>query len=207
MAKKKDEFYFDAFIEHAETARRAASLLLEIMEDFDADAIDRALTRMHEIENAGDAVNHGITDALTSAFITPIEREDIALLSERLDAVTDHLEGVLHRIYFTNVREMRPSAVAMARKIVEACDAMQGLVRELPRFKRSKKLRKLVVAVNDVEEQCDGLYIESMRELHTTETDVLQVIAWRDVYTFLEITADSVEDVAETIQNVVMKNS
>ena len=207
MAKKKDEFYFDAFIEHAETARRAASLLLEIMEDFDADAIDRALTRMHEIENAGDAVNHEITDALTSAFITPIEREDIALLSERLDAVTDHLEGVLHRIYFTNVQSIRPSALEMTAKIVNACEEMHELVREFPQFKRNKSLREHIIAINTVEEEADHLFIESMRALHTTETDPIQVIAWRDVYTFLEYCADSCEHVAEMIDAIVMKNS
>ena len=208
MAKKKDEFYFDNFIECADISHKAAKLLVEIMENFDPTKIDEALAHMHEIENFGDDKNHEVSDALVTAFITPIEREDIALLSERLDAVTDHLEGVLHRIYFTNVQEIRPSALKMARKICEATESMCGLVRELPQFKRSKTLREQVVAINTIEGRCDELYIESMRELHTDpELDPLTVISWRDVYSFLEFTADSIEVVAETIENVVMKNS
>ncbi|QWT18053.1 DUF47 family protein [Collinsella sp. zg1085] len=208
MAKKKDEFYFNNFIACADVARRAAHLLVGCMENFDPEKIDLALAQMHEIENEGDECNHEISDALVSAFITPMEREDIALLSERLDSVTDHLEGVLHRIYFCNIQEIRASALKMAHKILEACDSMKLLVGELPEFKRSKKLREQVVTINTIEGQCDELYIESMRELHTDMSlDPLTVIAWRDVYTFLEITADSVEDVAETVENVVMKNS
>ena len=207
MAKKDDKFYFDNFAECADISHKAASLLLQIMENFDPANINECLDAMHEIENSGDEKNHEISDALVTAFITPIEREDIALLSERLDAVTDHLEGVLHRIYFTNVQQMRPSAVKMARKIVEATESLTKLVRELPQFKRSKTLREQVITINTMEGECDELYIESMRELHTGESDPLQVIAWRDVYMFLELCADSIEAVAETIENVVMKNS
>lgn len=207
MAKKKDEFYFENFIACADLAREAAQMLLDTMRDFDPAKIDEALEAMHKVENAGDSRNHGVRDALITAFITPIEREDIALLTERIDSVIDHLEGVLHRIYYTNVQEIRPSALKMAEKIVEACESLCELMRELPRFKRSKALREHVVKINDVEEECDDLYIESMRELHTSESDPMTVIAWRDVYTFLEVSADAVEGVAETVENVVMKNS
>ena len=207
MAKKKDEFYFENFIACADLAREAAQMLLDTMRDFDPAKIDEALEAMHKVENAGDSRNHEVRDALITAFITPIEREDIALLTERIDSVIDHLEGVLHRIYYTNVQEIRPSALKMAEKIVEACESLCELMRELPRFKRSKALREHVVKINDVEEECDDLYIESMRELHTSERDPMTVIAWRDVYTFLEVSADAVEGVAETVENVVMKNS
>lgn len=207
MGKKKDSFYFDNFLACAKIAHQAATLLREYMRDYDPARLKEILTSMHELENAGDKKNHEIDDALVSAFITPIEREDIALLSERLDAVTDHIEGVLHRIYFCNIPEMRESALKMADKVVEGCESMIELVEELPRFKRSKTLKKHVIRINDIENDCDDLYIESMRELHTSETDTLTIIAWRDVYTFLEVTADSIEDVAETIENIVMKNS
>lgn len=207
MAKKKDEFYFENFNHCADLACKASKLLLQIMENFDPEHIDVALQQMHQLENEGDELNHEISDALVTAFITPIEREDIAMLSERLDSVLDHLEGVLHRIYFTNVQTMRPSAIKVANKVVEECESMAALVHELPEFKRSKTLREQIISINTLESECDELYIESMRELHTSETDPLTVIAWRDVYLFLELCADACEVVAETVENIVMKNS
>lgn len=207
MAKKNDSFYWDNFSVCAKAACDAARLLDEIMRNFDPSKIEEAVNAMHEIEQTADEKNHEISDALVSAFITPIEREDIAMLSDCLDAVVDHIEGVLHRIYFTNIQEMRPSALKMSAKIVDACDSMAELIRRLPQFKQSKGLREAIIAINTVEGDCDTLFIESMRELHTTETDPLAVIAWRDVYTFLEICADSCETVAEMVENIVMKNS
>ena len=42
----------------------------------------------------------------------------------------------------------------------------------------------------------DELYINAMRNLHVNGKDPLEVIAWRDVYAFLEYCADCCENVA-----------
>ena len=207
MAKKPDSFYYDNFAACAEYACQAARLLHDVMADFDPERIGESVEAMHEIEQAADEKNHEVNDALLTAFITPIEREDIDILSDALDVVVDRIEGVLHRIYFCNIQDMRPSALEMSQKIVTACDQMLELVREFPQFKRSKSLRNHIIAINTIEEEADKIFIESMRELHMNESEPLAVIAWRDVYTFLEYCADSCEHVAGTIDAILIKNS
>lgn len=207
MAKKNDAFYYDSFAAAAEFACEAASKLDDIMRHFDPDKIEEAVAEMHEIEQAADEKVHEVNDALITAFITPIEREDIATLSGSIDVVIDRIEGVLHRIYFTNVREMRPDALELSAKVVRATEQMHDLVLELPQFKRSKSLREHVITVNTIESECDDIYIAAMRKLHTAELDPLTIISWRDIYTFLEYSADSCEFVADTVESIVMKNS
>lgn len=207
MAKKNDAFYFDSFAASAEIACKAARLLDRVMRDFDPQGIERYVEEMRDLEQAADDIVHEINDALITAFITPIEREDIATLTNALDTVVDRIEGVLHRLYFTNIQTIRPDALEISAKLVEAYEQMNELVRELPQFKRSKSLREHVIAVNTLESDCDELYIGAMRKLHTEENDPLTIISWRDVYTFLEFSADSCEYVADTVESIVMKNS
>ena len=207
MAKKNDAFYFDSFAASAEIACKAARLLDRVMRDFDPQGIERYVEEMRDLEQAADDIVHEINDALITAFITPIEREDIATLTNALDTVVDRVEGVLHRLYFTNIQTIRPDALEISAKLVEAYEQMNELVRELPQFKRSKSLREHVIAVNTLESDCDELYIGAMRKLHTEENDPLTIISWRDVYTFLEFSADSCEYVADTVESIVMKNS
>lgn len=207
MAKKNDAFYYDSFAKAAELACKAAEKLDDVMRHFDPAKIEDAVAEMHEIEQSADVIVHEVNDALISAFITPIEREDISTLANALDVVTDRIEGVLHRIYFTNIQEMRPDALMMSAKVMRACEQMHDLVLELPQFKRSKSLREHVITVNTIESECDDLFINAMRTLHTTDLDPLAVISWRDVYMFLEFAADSCEFVADTVESIVMKNS
>lgn len=207
MARKNDAFYFDSFRKHAQLSCEAAKLLAEVMRTYDPADFHQAVEKMHAIEQQADEVKHEINDALITAFVTPIEREDIAMLSENLDTVTDRIEGVLHRLYFDNITEIRPDALELVQMIERACTEMCALLDDLPQFKRSKTLRTHVIAINDTEEEADHAYIRAMRKLHTTETDALKVYGWHEVYTFLEYCVDSCEHVADTVSSIVMKNS
>lgn len=207
MARKNDAFYFDAFCACAEQSRKAAQLLAELTTSYDPDRIAEQLDAMHEIEQAADEKKHEVLDALVTAFVTPIEREDISLLVENLDDVTDRIEGVLHRLYFDNIRTMRPDAPEMVRMIVRSCEEMHALLEEMKNFKRSKTLHDHVIALNTLEEEADHLYIQAMRRLHTESTDPIEILTWHEVYTFMEYCVDCCENVADTVDNIVMKNS
>ena len=61
--------------------------------------------------------------------------------------------------------------------------------------------------INTLEEEADQLFIDSMRDLHTTCTDPIQIIVWRELYIYLEKCVDACEHVADTVESVVMKNS
>lgn len=207
MAKKSDSFYFENFATSADCACRAAAFLADLMRSFDPERVKESIDEMHAIEQEADECHHEMGDALITAFITPLEREDLALVSDGLDVVVDRIEGVLHRIYFTNIQSIRPDALDMVDLVIRACNELKALIGELARFKRSKALREHVIAINTIEEEADGVYIEAMRNLHTTCEDVREIIAWRDIYTFLEYCADACESVAAIVQTTVMKNS
>ena len=207
MAKKSDSFYFDNYVACADYAVQAAELLNQTIEHFDPATIHDTLNEMHKIEHTADGKHHELADALMTAFITPLEREDLDILSTALDTVVDRLEGAAQRIYFDNVQSIRPDVPEISHKVIAACKATQELMVELPNFKKSKKLRELVIKINTIESEADDLYINAMRELHVNTKDPLEVIAWRDVYAFLEYCADSCEHVADIVDSIVRKNS
>ena len=78
---------------------------------------------------------------------------------------------------------------------------------ELSQYKRSKTLRQHVIAINTIEEKADHLYIDAMRNLHTSNEDMRAIFAWHEVYTFLEYCVDSCEHVADVVDRIIMKNS
>ncbi|NMM93728.1 DUF47 domain-containing protein [Bifidobacterium oedipodis] len=207
MAKIKDSFYFDSFDKSSQYALQASTMLDELMHDFKPDGLKEQIDRMHEIEQAADGVRHSLVDALVTAFITPIDREDIAALSGSLDDVTDEIEGVLHRMYYDNITEIRPEALALVDLLRKSCKTMAKLVAQMHHFKKAKKLRNLVFEINHIEQEADALFVDAMRTLHTTCDDPMQVFAWHEVFTQLEECIDACEEVADVIDNIVMKNS
>ena len=204
---KGDKFYFDNFAACTALSKEAASYLVTCLENYDGEKIQEYLVKMHEIEHRADGKKHELRDALAKAFVTPVDREDLDMLSHQLDDVTDEIEEVLQKFYVNNIHTVEPAAVAFAKKIVQSCELLCELMADFENFKRSKNIKPLIIKINDVEEECDKLYLDSMRALSKDATDPLHVIAWRDIYRCLEGCADACEHVSECVGSVIMKNT
>ena len=207
MAKKGDQIYYDSFTSCADCACQAAKMLADALEHFDYSSMQLRMDEIHKIEHAADQKKHALTEELLRAFITPIEREDIAELSSNIDEVVDCLEDVLIRVYINNVSSIRPDAVAFARLLIRCCEVTKAALEEFPNFRKSKKLKELLIEISDLEEEGDRQFIHAMRALHTDGSGPIEIIAWREIYIYLEKCADACEHVADTVESVVMKNS
>ena len=207
MAKKSDNYYFENFIQCVECGCQAAMMLGENLANFDVNRLSENLDELHKIEHDADKKKHEMMAVLVKAFITPIEREDIILLSQSIDEVTDQIEDVLIRIYINNVHTIRPEALQFTKVIIRCCKVLKEIMEEFANFKKSKTLHGLIIEINALEEEGDRLFIDSMRRLHTEVTDPLEIIAWREIYNFLEKCCDACEHVADAVESVIMKNT
>lgn len=204
---KGDKFYFENFVEGAALSKKAAAYLVECLENYDPSEIETMIHNMHEIEHTADIKKHEMNDALARAFVTPVDREDLDMLSHNLDQVTDKLEEIMQKFYIYNIQSVEPHVVEFAKKLVNSCELLCDLMGEFENFKRSKKIRELIIELNDAEEECDKLYLASMRELTKNPTDVLTTISWREIYECFESCADACEHVSECVGTVIMKNT
>ncbi len=205
--KKQDTFYFDNFKQCAEQSLKAAVLLSEMMNNYSPEAIKEYADRMHEIEHEADTKKHQILKVLLKAFMTPIERDDILLLSNCLDEVTDKIEDVALRMYCNNIESIFEPAKAMASLVIEICQEMVAMLKEFSNFKKSKTLHDNIVRINTLEEAGDRLFIDGMRKLHTETSDPIKIITWREILIYLEKCMDAAEHVADVCERVVMTNT
>ena len=207
MSKKSDSYYFQNFIECVECGCQAAKMLEDNLNHFDTGLLQDKLDELHRIEHDADKKKHEMMAVLVKAFITPIEREDIILLSQSIDEVTDKIEDVLIRIYINNVQQIRPEALAFIKVIIRCCEALKEVMEEFADFRKSKTLHGLIIEINALEEEGDRLFIESMRRLHAEVTDPIEIIAWREIYVYLEKCCDACEHAADVVESVIMKNT
>ena len=207
MARKKDEYYYDTFVELVEYSCKAADLLNQIVTNFKADQLLNKVKEMHQIEHAADEARHVMARKLMKEFITPIEREDILGLANSIDNLTDAIEDVVLRMYMFNIKSIRPYALKMTSVIVKCCNSLKVAMTEFHNFRKSKTLHELIVDVNKLEEDGDKLYSEAIRDLYVNCNDFKEVSAWQSTFHFLEKCCDACEDVSNAIEEIIMKNS
>lgn len=207
MANKADKFYFENFIAAGECSKQAAVCLADYLENYDATEISEYLIRIHEIEHDGDSKRHAMSAALAKAFVTPVDREDLALISNNIDHVTDAIEEVVQHLYVDRIKTILPEAKMFAKKIVECCNLMTEMLCEFENFKKPAKLREMIIELNNKEEECDDLYLKALLAAYDHCKDPLEIIFWREIYEHLERCADACEHVGDVVETVVMKNS
>lgn len=204
---KSDKFYFDNFSQCAALSKKAADYLLECLENYNPCRIEKMLEEVHEIEHSADIKRHEMSDTLARAFVTPVDREDLDMLSHNLDNVTDKIEDIVQKLYINNIPEINPSAVSFAKQIVRACEYICEVMDEFVNFKKSKRIQTLIIKLNDIEDVCDKIYLSSMRELMKNPQDIFITISWREIFDCFESCADLCENVGESIGSVIMKNT
>ena len=208
MKKQRSNEYFEGFVTGMESACKAAEYLENLVEHFDSEKLAEQIDEIHVIEHEADINKHKLMQKLAKEFITPIEREDIILLLQQIDNVTDFIEDVVRKMFMYNTKAMRSEALEFAAIIKLCCYESRDALKELPGFQRnSERLEQAIVKVNDYEEQGDRLYCAAMRRLYCEDTDAKERITWTKLFDWMEACCDACEDVMESVELVVMKNS
>lgn len=204
---KGDKFYFKNFEDSSALSKKAADYLVKCLEEYNADNIQQMLDEMHQIEHDADQLKHKMEEALAKAFVTPVDREDLDMLRHKIDDVTDKIEEILQKFYIYDIKVIEPAAIEFAKKIVRACEILNEIMGEFENFKKSKKIRTLIIELNDVEEECDILFLTSMRKITELMDDIKLLIAWRSIIEHFEDCVDDCEHVGDCIASVIMKNT
>ena len=197
----KDENFFDLFKRQAAVVREGCEQLHEMMTKFD-DVEDRA-KRLKDVEHQGDLITHEIFERLNRTFITPLEREDIHDLASGLDDVLDSVEAIGSRIVLFRIPKPTVAATQLTKILVDSSHQIQAAVEHLKDF---KNLMAFTIELNRLENEADHVSREVVAELFTGKHDVLDVLRWKEIYGRLESAADQCEDVANTIESIVIKN-
>jgi uncharacterized protein len=178
-------------------------LLVETMRDFEH--LEFHAGRVRELEHEGDSITHQMMNQLEQSFVTPFDREDLALLTQRMDDVVDHVDAAVTALYDYGIAQPTKRAQELAEVILKAGDAVRDAMDHIERAELRDVL-PITVNINSLENQADQLFRSAMRELFE-EPDVRDIIKWRDVYRELEAATDSVEDVANVMEGIVLKYS
>lgn len=206
MRRKKGYDYYAMFIDMTDYACQIAKRLQSIIGDFQVNNLSREIPQVHEIEHSADAKTHEMMENLVKEFLPPIEREDIIALTQELDDVVDSIEDILLRLYMYNVEEIRPEAIEFMDIIVRSCEKMKKMMEEFHSFRKSSKIHEYIVEVNNMEEEGDKLYVEAMRRLYVEEEDIMETVVWTQIFQCFEDCCDACEEVAETVETIIMKN-
>ncbi|WP_027417302.1 DUF47 domain-containing protein [Aneurinibacillus terranovensis] len=205
MVFKKKDVFLETLYKIALNIQEAAHFFNEFKLE-SSESVKEFTDRIKEYESLGDSYIHELTNALNKTFITAIEREDILNLAVTLDDVLDGIESCASRFYMYDITKGDDYMVKFG-EIIEAStkEILKGI--ELLRDRKLLPIREYTVRINDLESHADELLRTSIRTLFQSSENAIHIMKYKEIYEILEGVSDSCEDVADTLETIIMRNS
>ncbi len=204
MLFKKKDIFFETFQAIAQNITLAAEEFCTKLHNPGNE--EKGLTDIQEMEKKGDRYTHTIYKELNRTFITPLEREDIMNLAVKMDDILDCIEATYIRMDIYYIKDIKIFIKRNTEIILEQCKEVQLAIDKLV-SKKFLDIRAHAVRINELENEADDLFNNSLRELVSSCSDAIEFVKYKQIYEMLEEVTDACEDVANILESILMRNS
>jgi uncharacterized protein len=202
--KPSDEAFYQYISELTAIVRESADLLFEAMNE--PANVEELFTKVDVLEKDADKITDKIISRLNDTFITPLDREDIYALAQKIDDVIDGVQGIAERMTLYNAGAASAGAIELASLVVKSARQLEKACSYLPDMKKKRlKLEARCARIVDTESKGDRLYRQEMAKLFRECKDPIELIKWKEILMLLEDALDDCEGVADLLKGVLLK--
>ena len=198
----RERKFFDLFRDQAHNIEAGVSALHDLLVDYQ-NVVERS-KQVREIENHGDLILHDVMRMLSSTFITPMDREDIHALTSALDDVLDLSEEVTDLLALYEIKEIRPELIKMSEVLLDCVREIKIL---MDKFEKFRDLAPHWIQVNTLENEGDRINRQAISKLFKDNHNPVEIIKWKDLFRLMEAAVDKCEDVANIVENIVIRHA
>ena len=198
----KDKVFFVLFDQVGQNLVEMSKFFHEGIQEFDLND-DTFMKTINDFEHKNDDLTHKIFVELGQNFITPFDREDISALANKLDDIADYMYASAKYIFLYKTPETKEYA-EFSLLIYKACLEIQNAVANLKDFKDPASVKESCIKINSYENIADDVQSKALLRLYETN-DPIRIIKVNSVLNYLEEVTDKAEDVANILENIVIK--
>jgi uncharacterized protein len=194
--------FFDLYTQASANAVAIAQLLVDLMERFPEDG-SALIEQIKDREHEGDRLTHDVVDLLNRTFVTPFDRDDMYRLAGALDDICDHMDEAADNLGSWGVERVPAKALAQAEVILRATTKLDEAIGRLEGFRDSSEQ---LDALRELEDEGDALVRDAVAELFNSTDDAKVIIRWKDIHERLEEAVDALENAADVLEAILVKN-
>jgi hypothetical protein len=182
-------------------AVETSEALVVFLSDLQNTALEK---KIHELETEADVLTRDIFSELNKTFITPLDREDMQRIASKIDDVIDFIDGIAARLRSYKISTPPPYSVEIANELVKSTKEVEYMVSKLQRIKNPQDMINHCRNTGVIEHTVDDLYRAAISELFESN-DAIHIIKLKDIYETMETASDRCVDVADVIEDIVLK--
>src|ERR671931_2820741 len=198
---QKTEF-FELYARASANTVEIARLLVQLLDRFPQDG-QPLIAQIKEREHQGDELTHEVVSLLNRTFVTPFDRDEMYRLAGAIDDICDHVDEAADNLGSWGVERVPGKARAQADVILQATTKLDEAIGRLEGFRDSSEQ---LIALRELEDEGDQLERDAVAELFSSTDDAKVIIRWKDIHERLEEAVDALENAADVLEAIIVKN-
>jgi predicted phosphate transport protein (TIGR00153 family) len=202
----RDAKFFPLLKELADVLVQSASLLHELFALQEKERRVEVCKLIKTEEIKGDKISNAIFKELNNTFITPLDREDVDALADKVEEIIDVINRVGHKVQLYSPEKMPETTTRLTEIILKGTVEIRDAVSELKNLKKSDtRFRRHYKQIKALEEDADGVYERGIMELFKEEKDTVELIKLKEIIQELEKTANKINNAGKVLKTIFVK--
>jgi len=201
---------FDELLKQSSIVKEATQLFHNITRDWGQ--LKNGALALQTLERQADELVHRITDDIEKTFILPLDKEDIADLTESLDDVVDNVEEAANRLNIYKISKSNDALGDFSELIRQAAAQIyEGISMLKERKMASEEFASCGKTLGDLESQGDRVHRKVLENLMANRSsfvnrdDFLSILKWKEIFQTLEDTLDKCDNIGKLFARLRIK--
>ncbi len=198
--------FYNFFENGAEVCELSSQLFYQIVH---SDLREREEYLIHAKTYKRRAVEalEGSLALLNATFVTPIDREDIQLISTYLYKSTKVVLKACVNLRIYQIEAYNDIVKKQAEILIKSAEELRTIISMLKKGTVLKEVTACSSRIKDIENRGDEILFAATEELFSGKYDALYVLKLRDIYKGIENALDMSSIISDVIVNIVLKHS
>ena len=206
FGKKKDNYFYDSFKELSLYPVKEMEVLETGLKNFDNSKLIDLKNEVHAIEHEADHKKKVVEEKLAKEFMTPIDREDIFVLLDNIDDLSDAIDEISFKLYIRNYKYLPPKVNVFIEKTKEAVLSVHEMFENFSHINEKEVLEPYINRVLELEEEVDKLFETHVHELYLEDENYENIRLGERVYNYFEYVTDKCRDICKKVLVIMYKN-
>ncbi|PJR04806.1 DUF47 domain-containing protein [Avrilella dinanensis] len=198
----KDKVFYPLFERAAVKLKLLSETLHEAVNTPNRDGLLKEVEKLKsEIENIAQTTRV----ELGKSFITPFDREDIHAIISAVDEVADNLSDAASRMRLYQIDKVTKPLRKLTEANLEACTEVHNALLGLKDNKNLPQIAESCKVIYRLERKADKVFDRAVADIFENETNMMDIIRYKEVMMALESATDSCRKVANVLETVTVK--
>ena len=201
----RDAVFYELFESGATVLQRIAQAYADLVRYRERQ--QPLLADIRRFEHEGDEVARKTHIKVDTTFITPFDREDIHTLVIEVDDVIDAIDAAAKRIVLFKITESNSWLTKQTEVLIKATTLLAEAINKLRNIRNPDTLRDDLIQIHRLESIGDDNHHSALVELFERTHDPIGVMKLKEVLDLTEEAIDGCQDIAITIERIILKGS